>query len=293
VKASLRIAGVIAVCLAGPGALVVTADNPQYAFSSIDAPAELGAFTSVYGNNNAGVLVGNFVTADGSLDGFIVQKGIFADVIVPGAASESRGALNDVNDLGQAVGGFVDDTGIEHSFVRSKGGEITLLPDVPDAVLTEATSINNQGDIVGFYLDAGFAPHGFILRDGVYTTVDYPGSTRTILTRINERGQITGIRRDPDGHRRGFVLEHGVATTIDVPGSRNTRTHGINNQGHVVGYYDDADLISHGFLLKNGVYMTLDFPAASDTALLDINDRGEIAGTYDGFTRGLVAIPVK
>jgi probable HAF family extracellular repeat protein len=284
----------IALCLAGPGAVVVYAGTPQYAFSSVDVPAELGAFTSAYGLNNAGVLVGNFVTPEENLDGFIFEKGVFIDVIVPGATSDSRGALNDINDFGQAVGGFTDaDTGIEHSFVRSKSGEFTVLPDVPDAVLTEATAINNLGDIVGFYFDADFAPHGFILRGGVYTTYDYPGSTRTILTRINERGQITGIRRDPDGHRRGFVLQNGVTTTIDVPGSRNTRTGGINNQGHVVGYYDDADLISHGFLFKDGVFTTLDFPGASDTALLDINDRGVIAGTYDAFSRGLVAAPVK
>jgi len=293
-KTSMSVWGLIGLCLAGPGAVPVHSGTPQYTFSSIDAPAELGAFTSAYGINNAGVLVGNFVTLDGNLDGFISQKGVFTDVIVPGVTSDSRGALNDVNDLGQAVGGFTDgDTGVEHSFVRSKGGEFTVLPDVPGAVLTEATAINNLGDIVGFYFDAGFAPHGFILRGGVYTTYDYPGSTRTLLTRINERGQITGIRRDPDGHRRGFVLQNGVTTTIDVPGSLNTRIGGINNQGHVVGYYDDADGISHGFLFKDGVYTTLDFPGASDTALLDINDRGVIAGTYDGFNRGLVATPDK
>ena len=293
-KTSMSISGLIALCLVGPGAMVVHAGTPQYTFSSVDVPAELGAFTSAYGINNAGVLVGNFVTLDGSLDGFIFEKGVFTDVIVPGAASDSRGALNDVNDLGQAVGGFTDgDTGIEHSFLRSEGGEFTVLPDVPGAVLTEATAINNLGDIVGFYFDAGFAPHGFILRGGVYTTYDYPGSTRTILTRINARGDVTGIRRDSDGHRRGFVLQNGVITTIDVPGSLNTRTGGINNQGEVVGYYDDTNLVSHGFLFKNGVYTTLDFPGASDTVLLDINDRGVIAGTYDGFLRGLVATPVK
>jgi hypothetical protein len=41
-----------------------------------------------------------------------------------------------------------------------------VLPDVLGG-LTEATAINNRGDIVGFYFDAGFAPHGFILRGGV------------------------------------------------------------------------------------------------------------------------------
>ena len=283
---------VIALCLVG-NAMVFASAVPQYTFSTVDVPVELGAFASAYGLNNAGVIVGNFVTVDGNLDGFLVENGHFTDVTVPGVTSDSRGALNDVNDLGEAVGGFTDNDGNSHAFIRYRHGEFELLPDVPGAVLAEATAINNRGEIIGFYFDAGFVPHGFMFRDGVYTFYDYPGSSRTLLTRINDRGQITGIRLDTDGHRRGFVLQDGVTTTIDVPGSRNTRTGGINNQGHIVGYYDDANLVTHGFLFKDGVYTTLDFPGSFDTALLDINEQGVIAGTYDGFSYALVAKPAK
>ena len=196
----------LALCLVGTASVYPSSAAPQYTFSTIDSPAELGALASAFGINNAGVVVGNFVTVDGSLDGFLIQKGLFTDVTVPGAAPDNRGALNDVNDRGEAVGSFADsETGIGHSFVRGRDGTFTLLPDAaPDAVVTEATGINNLGDIVGFYLDASFAAHGFILRSGVVTTYDYPGATRTLLTRINDRDQITGIRRDPDGRRRGF-----------------------------------------------------------------------------------------
>lgn len=293
-KASSNLVCLLALCLAGSATGLIYAESPQYSFAEIKVPAELGDFPSAYGINNAGVVVGNFLTVDGQLDGFIVEKGVFTQVIVPGVTSDDRGALSDVNDLGQAVGAFTDaETGILQSFIRSKDGEFTLLPIVPGAPLTEAASINNLGDIVGFYRDAAFVPHGFILQNGVFTTYDYPGSTRTLLTRINDRGQIIGIRLDPDAHRRSFVLENGVTTTIDVPGSRNTRVGGINNKGQVVGYYDDANLVTHGFLYENGVYTTLDFPGAADTELLDINDRGVISGTYDGFTRALVATPGK
>jgi len=294
-KTSRTLISLLALWLAGPAMVSVYAAPPQYTFTTIDPPAELGAFASAFGNNNAGVVVGNFVTVDESLAGFIVQKGIFTEVTVPGAAPDNLGALNDVNDHGDAVGSFSDgDTGIGHSFIRSKDGTFTVLPDAaPDAVVTEATGINNQGDVVGFYLDASFAAHGFILSKGVLTTYNYPGGTRTLLTHINDRGQITGIRRDSDGVRRGFVLQGGVTTNIEVPGALNTRAHSINNLGQVVGYYDDSDLVAHGFLFKDGVYTTIDFPDAADTALLDINDRGEIAGTYDEFSHGLVATPGK
>jgi probable HAF family extracellular repeat protein len=292
---STNIVCLLALCLADPAELSVYSAAPEYAFSSMDAPAELGAFTSAYGINNAGVIVGNYVSVDSTLDGFVFQNGRFTPVVVPGVTSDDRGALNDVNDRGQAVGGFTDgETGITYTFIRGKAGDFTLLPDAaPGALLTEATGLNNSGTVVGFYLDADAHRHGFILQNGTYTTYDYPGALRTILTRINNRGQMTGIWVGTDLQRHGFLLQDGVATSIDVPGAVNTRTGGINNLGDIVGYYDDADFVSHGYLLKDGVFTTLDFPGAFDTTLLDINDHGVIAGTFDGFSRGLVATPVQ
>jgi hypothetical protein len=139
----------IALGLTGLAAICATPPAVEYKFTLIDAPAELGAFLSPYGINNAGVLVGNFLTVNGELDGFVFDKGDFTDVAVPGVTTDDRGALSDVNDLGQAVGGFSDEMGILHSFIRDKHGNFTLLPDVTGAVLTEAASINNLGDIVG------------------------------------------------------------------------------------------------------------------------------------------------
>src|SRR5262245_16967392 len=249
-----------ALVLAEPVAVCVYSATPQYTFSSIDVPAELGSSTSAYGINNLGVLAGNFVTVEGNLGGFIFQRRQFVHVTVAGADPADHGALNDVNDLGQAVGAFADGvTGVEHSFIRQRNGQITVLADAtPDAPLTEVTGINNLGTMVGFYFDADFTAHGFTLFRNAYKTYDYPGALRTILTRINDRGQITGIRLDADGHRRGFVLHNGHTTTLDVPGSLNTRTGGINNRGDVVGYYDDAAGIAHGYLFRNGAFTTLD-----------------------------------
>lgn len=284
----------IALSLCGLGGVSATAAPRSYTFQSVDAPAELGAFTSAYAINNPGVIVGNFFSVDETLDGFILEKGQFTAVTVPGVTTDDRGALSEINDLGQALGGYGDENGIVHSFIRSKNGQITLLPDAaPGALVTEGTGMNSFGVIVGFYLDADAQRHGFILRDGVFATYDYPGAIRTLLTRINDRGQITGIWIGPDLQRHGFLLQNGVATSIDVPGALNTRTGGINNLGDIVGYYDDADFVSHGYLFKDGVFTTLDFPGAFNTALLDINDRGVIVGTYDDFSRGLVATPGK
>jgi uncharacterized membrane protein len=287
---SWKMFAVVAIFLVGPVAPYVSSAEPEYTFHALDVPAELGDFTSAYGINNGGTIVGNFVTADWELDGFVFQKGGFTDVAVPGG---SGGALNDVNDLEQAVGSFDDvETGVVHAFVRSKSGQITVLPDAaPGAWLTEATGINNAGVIVGFFIDADGQAHGFVLCAGIYTTYDYPGATRTLLTRINDRGQIVGIWADADGHRHGFFLQNGDASSIDVPGAVTTRCTGINDWGDIVGWYEDADLIAHGFLLQGEKYTDINFPGAADSAALGINDHGVIAGTYDGFSRGMVAVP--
>ena len=61
------------------------------------------------------------------------------------------------------------------------------------AAQTSAKGINAHGDVVGFYV-AGGRQHGFLLKDGEYTTVDFPlsGVRNTIANGVNARGEIVG-----------------------------------------------------------------------------------------------------
>src|SRR5262245_8656804 len=56
--------------------------------------------------------------------------------------------------------------------------------DVPGATLTSAQGINARGDIVGFYANAT-GTHGYVRRDGVFTTFNYPGAAYTDARGIN------------------------------------------------------------------------------------------------------------
>ncbi|HEX2462401.1 MAG TPA: hypothetical protein VHJ58_19815, partial [Vicinamibacterales bacterium] len=60
--------------------------------------------------------------------------------------------------------------------------------------------INDRGEFVGSYFDAGGPQHGF-LRDkrGVFTTIDFPGAEQTGAVGINNRGQIVGAYVDASG----------------------------------------------------------------------------------------------
>jgi uncharacterized membrane protein len=61
--------------------------------------------------------------------------------------------------------------------------------------------VNNLGQIVGVYGD-GITNHGFLLSNGVFTTLDYPGATDTVALGINDKGQIVGTY---DGFSYGFL----------------------------------------------------------------------------------------
>jgi hypothetical protein len=48
--------------------------------------------------------------------------------------------------------------------------------------------------------------YGFLLRDGVFTTIDVPGALATDPWKINSRGQIVGGYADTGGRSHVFLL---------------------------------------------------------------------------------------
>jgi probable HAF family extracellular repeat protein len=51
---------------------------------------------------------------------------------------------------------------------------------------------------------AGPPTHGFLLRQGEYTAIDFPGSTSTSVFGINDDGVMVGFFSDKKGHTHGF-----------------------------------------------------------------------------------------
>jgi probable HAF family extracellular repeat protein len=263
-----------------------------YDLQPFDVPSAWGDGTTAFGINNAGAIVGNFVAPDGSVHGFLFNRGVFTDVTVPGAGPSDRGSLGEINDLGVAVGFYTDAGDIGHMYVRSREGHITPVPDAAsDALSTDGTGINNLGTIVGTYVDAAGQTHGFVRRSGTYQTFDHPGALRTRLNGLNDLGQIAGQWTDAQRHVHGFILENGHTQPVDVPSAMNTRATSINNLGIVTGFYDVGDGVFHGFVYADGEYTTIDFPDAISTAAFGINSKSVFVGTYDDFSRGFVATP--
>jgi uncharacterized membrane protein len=131
--------------------------------------------------------------------------------------------------------------------------------DFPDASVTVAYDINEDGDIVGFYRNStGF--HGYLLSEGSFTTIDFPDAIQTRAYGINSKDYIVGLYEDSTGFH-GFLLREGAFTSIDFPNSTYTEAWEINSRGDITGDYDDADFKTRAFLLtKDGSFISLDTP---------------------------------
>jgi probable HAF family extracellular repeat protein len=75
----------------------------------------------------------------------------------------------------------------------------------PGAIDSIALSINDRGQVAGWYDDALGNTHGFIYYQGVFTTIDPPGSLASEITSIGNDGVIVGDYIGADGVDRGFI----------------------------------------------------------------------------------------
>jgi hypothetical protein len=162
----------------------------------------------------------------GNITVFVIPKGLVAE---------------DINARGDITGHTVEEFGGEQGVVRYRDGDITIF-EVPGTggprEHAHAVSINNGGDIAGYFLDdlGDRRYHGFIRdRDGTFTVFDVPSPTS--IARMNEKGDIVGS---------GFLRDHkGNITLFDGEGVS------INNRDDVTGIlyeYQNGTILVHGFV---------------------------------------------
>jgi probable HAF family extracellular repeat protein len=265
-------------------------------FTTFDFPGAV--FTDGVDINRFGDIVGHYVDAAGIDHGYLLHKGNFTTIDFPGGEG---GHTHGINSSGAIVGLYY--TGKRyHGFVLS-GGAYTSI-DFPGAQSTRANGINTAGDIVGSYYDnnsdstganTGSKGHGFLLRAGVLTAIDFPGADFTDAWRINDNGQILGRYKSGNGNFHIFLYT--IATrsfsSIDFPNAVETamggfsQMGGLNNNGDIASGYcnsSNCELDSvgslHGFVLSRGGFTSLDVPGAAGTIAFGINDQGAIVGGY-------------
>jgi hypothetical protein len=173
----------------------------------------------------------------------IIHETIMTDTLILG-----------MQEPGDMVGSYRDKAAKIHGFVfRDDSFQVV---DVPQAMATVVTaiSVSSSGDaptLTGFFVDAGFAIHGFLCQlpirpqcfrpfdvtvNGVPQTMTHP----TALTRT----QIVGSFRDKAGDSHGFQCRLPVQPEcfiqLDVPNGKHTEIFGANEQGQLAGQFYDS-----------------------------------------------------
>jgi hypothetical protein len=183
--------------------------------------------------NAHGDIAGYYADTANSLRGFVRHAdGTYTKFDVPGATpSSGKGTLPmSINSDGEIVGYYHTgaNSGI-HGFVRHKNGSFIKF-DPPGSITDSAThldeegyilrpataalSINEGGEIAGYFGDTAGVVHGFVRhKDGTFTIFEAPGATKS--------------------------------------GNLGTFSESINNGGDVTGYfYAGENAVLHGFLLR-------------------------------------------
>jgi probable HAF family extracellular repeat protein len=280
-------------------------------FTTLDDPLAVHG-THVYGINNNGQIVGDYVDASGHLHGFLFDAGsgtytTIDDLSTPFGSSTTNftdTSLQAINDAGVIAGYLLArGTGSESGFTYSGG---TFMGG---GGAQSVDGINNLNHFAGWYTDiftSGHPSRGLLATGGPNSTLNNGGEIalnvpssgvqqvqQTKAHGINNLDQIVGDWIGVDANvfgitSHGFFYNNGTYPIFDAPGAVNgTFAEGINDANLIVGYYVDGNTITHGYTFNQptGQFTTLDFPGATQTFLTGINDAGQIVG-YDNDASG-------
>jgi probable HAF family extracellular repeat protein len=206
----------------------------------------LGELNSI---NDAGTDVGSYTDAHSRSHNFL-RSPTGEITLLPDPTSYDTCQLEGINDAGVLVGYAAASldavtTGVGlHGLLWHHGKYAQI--DYPGALGTYCSAINDEGQIVGWYVDASQDTHGFLLDGDRFRPFDVPDAVSTSPFGINNQGQIVGRYVDASQAQHGFLLSHGVYTTVDFPGQTGNELYGINGHGEMVGNYNYE---SNAFLL--------------------------------------------
>src|SRR5271170_4251881 len=256
---------------------------PSLTFTFTDVIANKTATeTDSYGLNNAGVIAGDYVDAKSVQHAMILAGKKLTSVNNKNCAPLSL-AFYGINAAGVAVGWCTDvNTGVADAFTYS-GGKFTAI-EFPKSLGTEATGINDSGEVVGLYLDSNGAQHGFAKTGTKYKSIDVKNETSAVAYGVNNAGDIAMYATNSSGDFDAFLYNGKTFKNINDPnakGTTGTVAHAPNNKGDVTGTYYDSSGNVHGWLLHAGKYYDVNDPnGTSDSRSDGINDKIELVGRY-------------
>ena len=206
--------------------------NGAYEIFNVD-----GVSAQARGLNNQGRIIG-ITFPEGSLNSFERPKG-GAPALVTKDGTPVIGIAQGVNASGEFVGDYFREPGSTPLRGGYKGKNAAFQSDVTlpfAAVRVAPRAINAKGDIAGWFIaEAGAAPQGFVIRNGVTTVLNHPDAVITFVQGMNNKGEISGSWEDAAGGSHGFHLAADLVTwtSFDAPESDITQAWQINSLGQI------------------------------------------------------------
>ncbi|MGA2893337.1 MAG: hypothetical protein ABSE22_10730 [Xanthobacteraceae bacterium] len=240
---------------------------------------------------------GNATVSGSTIEALTVYS--FAKVSDPSAATsddnfDSQNIV--INNAGEVIGNYGDASGNYYGFIYSISSGTYITVSDPLAAQggssgnggTTVTSINDSGEVVGYY-NTGNGDPAFAESGGEYTTL----SQGAFALGINDSGEIVGVNYVGNNDSEGFLYNSGVYTNLNdgLAGQGGTYSFAINNSGQVLGDYYDANDDVHGFIynIATQIFTDISDPSAAEAAsgggvsgthAEGFNDAGQVVGYY-------------
>jgi len=272
--------------------VAAVAAAPTLTFTYTDVHANKTALeTDTYAVNDAGVIAGDYVDSKSVQHGMILA-GTKLTTVNHSACSAITGtggiSFYGLNSKGEAAGWCTSaKTGLDIAFVYS-AGKFTPV-SFPKSNGTQATGINDKGEVVGLYLDSTNATHGFSKIGTKYTDITVKGDTNTVAWGVNNAGQITVYATNSAGDYDSYLLTGTTFKKIDNPkakGGLGTIVHTpAPNTKDIDGTYYNSAGAEMGWLLHAGKYYDVVDPGGVSRAD-GLNDKSELVGRYGSGTFG-------
>lgn len=212
---------------------------------------EAGVLGDALAVNNVGQVVGNYSDSGGYRPYIWSGQSGLRPLGLPAGTT---GVVSAINDLGVCAGAIgTPESGLERAALWTAQGELRDLGTLDGAVASQATGINDAGQVVGWFKDASGTMHAFIwtAEDGMREIDELPGDGQHAngndASDINNLGQVVG--------GGGFLTFGDVTTTNTYLWTYNGGAHRLN------------ELFGQPYPLF-GIYQAT-----------SINDRGQIVGT--------------
>ena len=147
----------------------------------------------------------------------------------------------------------------------------------------EATGINRDGEVVGWYWRGG-TRQAFLWKNHQIRLLMSPIGGHSVATAINDRAEVVGWFEVAPGVTHAFHYHKGRMTDLGAWGGTSSQATGINKHGDIVGFREKqvgALVLKQGVRRLQGQRPELLRPPKGMDNLVpaDINDRGEVAGS--------------